>query len=332
MVLSLALDLNADVTLYAPNMTPLTHPTRTRLTNPLAFAPDLAGRRAVVTGGSSGLGLVTTQAFIRLGADVVIGARDTVRAERVRDHLVEELNLPAGRLTVAPLDLIDPHSVREFASAVGDSALDLLVLNAGISSVPLRHDHHGIESQFATNHLGHFALTGHLLPALAEGPASRIVTVSSALYTGAKLDLDDLSNRRAYSPGRAYSRSKLANVIFAVELERRLAARGSTTRSFAAHPGMARTPLHATYPSAPTRVLTSVIARAIGRDPEPADIGILTAALHTDVTPALFWGPTGSKTAPDALGQPFAAVVSEPATAAALWLKSEQLSDVAYLS
>lgn len=313
-------------------MTSLTHPTRTRLTNPLASAPDLTGRRAVVTGGSSGLGLVTAQALLRGGAEVVIGARDTARAARVRDDLIADLNLPVGRLTVAPLDLINPHSVREFAQFVGDGPLDLLVLNAGISSVPLRRDHHGIESQFATNHLGHFALTGHLLPALAEGPASRIVTVSSALYTGAKLDLDDLSNRTAYSPGRAYSRSKLANVIFAVELQRRLAAHGSTTRSFAAHPGMARTPLHATYPSATTRVLTRVVARAIGRDPEPADVGILTAALHADATPALFWGPTGSKTSPDALGQPFAAVASDPATAAALWSKSEQLSGVAYLS
>jgi NAD(P)-dependent dehydrogenase (short-subunit alcohol dehydrogenase family) len=331
-MLSLVLDLHADVTLYAPSMTPLTHPTRTRLANPLASVPDLMGRRAVVTGGSSGLGLVTTQALLSRGAEVVIGARDTARAERVRDHLVAELKLPAGRLAVAPLDLIDPLSVREFTTVVGDSALDLLVLNAGISSVPLRHDHHGIESQFATNHLGHFALTGRLLPALAEGPASRIVTVSSALYTGAELDLDDLSNRTAYSPGRAYSRSKLANVIFAIELQRRLAAQGSTTRSFAAHPGMARTPLHATYPSAVTRVLTRVVARVIGRDPEPADIGILTAALHTDVTPELFWGPTGSKTAPDALGQPFAAVASNSATAAALWSKSEQLSGVAILS
>ncbi|MBF4575478.1 SDR family NAD(P)-dependent oxidoreductase [Frondihabitans sp. VKM Ac-2883] len=313
-------------------MSSLTQPTRTRLANPLASTPDLTGRRAVVTGGSSGLGLVTTRALLRRGAEVVIGARDTSRAEDARDRLVAELNLPAGRVTVARLDLIDPHSVREFAKTVGDAALDLLVLNAGISSVPLRHDHAGIESQFATNHLGHFALTGHLLPALDGGTASRIVTVSSSLYTGGKLDLDDLSDSATYSPGRAYSRSKLANVIFAVELQRRLAAQGSTTRSFAAHPGMARTPLHATYPSATTRVLTSAVARVIGRDPEPADIGVLTAALNPEATPALFWGPVGSKTAPDALGLPFAAAASNSAPAAALWSKSEQLSDIRILS
>jgi len=331
-MLFLVLDLHADVRLYAPIMKSRTQPTRTRLTDPLASAPDLTGRRAVVTGGSSGLGLVTTRALLRRGAEVVVGARDTARAERARDRLVAELNLPTGRVIVARLDLIDPHSVREFATTVSDAALDLLVLNAGISSVPLRHDHAGIESQFATNHLGHFALTGHLLAALEGGPASRIVTVSSALYAGATLDLDDLSDSTRYSPGRAYSRSKLANVMFAVELQRRLAAEGSTTRSFAAHPGMARTPLHTTYPSAITRVLTSAVARVIGRDAGPADIGVLAAALNTEAAPELFWGPVGSKTTPDALGVPFAAAASDPAAAAALWSKSEQLSDIGILS
>jgi len=121
-------------------------------------------------------------------------------------------------------------------------------------------------------------------------------------------------------------------VIFAVELQRRLAAQGRAVRSFAAHPGMARTPLHATYPSATTRVLTTAVSRVIGRDPGPAAVGVLTAALNPQATPALFWGPTGSKTAPDALGQPFAAVASDTATAAALWSKSEQLSGVGTLS
>lgn len=306
-------------------MTPLTHPTRTRLSDPLASGSDLTGRRAVVTGGSSGLGLVTTRELLRRGAVVMIGARDMARAERARDHLIAELNSPSDRLIVAPLDLIDPHSIRRFAQTVNNAPLDLLVLNAGISSIPLRHDHAGIESQFATNHLGHFALTGHLLPALEPGVDPRIVTVSSALYTGATLNLDDLSNRTTYSPGRAYSRSKLANVIFAVELQRRLSAQGSMVRSFAAHPGMARTPLHATYPSAATRVLTKAVSRVVGRDLEPADIGVLTAALNQEATPTLFWGPVGSKIAPDALGQPFAAVACDSATAASGQSRSNYL-------
>jgi NAD(P)-dependent dehydrogenase (short-subunit alcohol dehydrogenase family) len=308
------------------------HPTRTRLTAPLDTSTSLAGRRAIVTGGASGLGLVTTRALALLGADVIVGTRDARRAGTVSDRLIAEHHLPVGRITVAPLDLIDPESVRRFATAAGSAPVDLLVLNAGISSVPLRHDQAGIESQFATNHLGHFALTAHLLPALQRGTDTRVVTVSSALYTRATLDLDDLASSASYSPGRAYSRSKLANAVFAVELNRRLLVSGSSARSFAAHPGMARTPLHATYPSAATRVLTRAIARAIGREPEPADIGILTAALHPHAQPELFWGPTGSKTNPDALGESFTAKATDRTLAARLWEISEHWTGARLLS
>jgi len=308
----------------------MNHSTRTRLADPLASAPDLTGRRTVVTGGSSGLGLVTSRTLALRGAHVLIGARDTARAERARARLLADHRLPEDRISVASLDLIDPHSVSRFASIATDLPLDLLVLNAGISSVPLSHDHAGTESQFATNHLGHFALTGRLLPALERGTRARIVTVSSALYTGARLDLNDLGGQGRYSPGRAYSRSKLANVLFAIELNRRLISAGSTVTSLAAHPGMARTPLHTTYPSAATRILTTAIARVIGREPEPADIGILTAALHPDADPDLFWGPTGSTTTPDALGQPFAPLATDPNTAATLWDLSEQLTGISF--
>jgi len=306
--------------------------TPARLTSPLSRSVSLAGRRAIVTGGASGLGLVTTRTLALRGADVVIGARDIRKAEAVRDRLAVEHGLAAGRVTVEPLDLIDPDSVSRFASTTGEAPLDLLVLNAGISSVPLRHDHAGIESQFATNHLGHFALTAHLLPALEQSAHARVVTVSSALYAGATLDLDDLTSSASYSPGRAYSRSKLANVLFAVELNRRLLATGSPIRSFAAHPGMARTPLHTTYRSAATRVLTRAVAGVIGREPEPADIGVLTAALHPDARPELFWGPTGSKASPDAQGKSFQAKATDPAAAAALWEISERLTGARMLS
>ncbi|MDR6610718.1 SDR family NAD(P)-dependent oxidoreductase [Leifsonia sp. 1010] len=310
----------------------MTRPTRIRLTDPLASAPDLTGRRAIVTGGSSGLGLVTARTLALRGADVIIGARDVERAQSTRDHLVAAYHLPAGRITVAPLDLIDQDSVRRFAQSAGDAPLDLLVLNAASSSGPLRHDQAGIESQFSTNHLGHFALTGHVLPLLDRSEAARIVTVSSSLYRAAKLDVTDLSDRDRYSPGGAYNRSKLANVLFAIELNRRLVATGRPTRSLAAHPGMARTPLHATYPSAATRIVTGLLARAIGREPEPADIGVLTAALSPHADPALFWGPTGSRTRPDALGVPFAPKATDPAAAAALWSTSERLTGVSILS
>lgn len=310
----------------------MSHSTRIRLTDPLATTPDLAGRHAIVTGGSSGLGLATARSLALRGADVLIGARDITRAESVRDRILEENRLPPGKITVAALDLINPDSINRFALDAANGPVDLLILNAGISSVPLRHNHAGIESQFATNHLGHFALTGHLLPALGHGTDARVVTVSSALYTGAKLNLDSLADTAHYSPGHAYSRSKLANAIFAIELNRRLTASGSPVRSFAAHPGMARTPLHATYPSAATRILTRVIARTIGREPEPATIGVMTAALNPKADPDLFWGPAGSKTVPDALGEPFKPIATDLSTATALWRASERLTGIHILS
>ncbi|MDR6970775.1 SDR family NAD(P)-dependent oxidoreductase [Leifsonia shinshuensis] len=302
------------------------YPAPTRLTSPLLTLPDLAGRRAVVTGGASGLGLVTTRTFALQGADVIIGARDVTKAEAARAHLLAEHDLSAGKITVAELDLIDPDSIERFAGMAAGAPMDLLVLNAGISSVPLRHDRNGIESQFATNHLGHFALAARLLPSLEQGTDPRVVTVSSALYAAAKLDLEDLASSSRYSPGRAYNRSKLANVMFALELGRRLAESGSSVRSFAAHPGMARTPLHTTYPSVATRVMTRIIAGAIGREPGPADVGVLTAALHPDASPELFWGPTGSKTHPDAVGDWFKPVATDLGAAVSLWEVSERLT------
>jgi NAD(P)-dependent dehydrogenase (short-subunit alcohol dehydrogenase family) len=302
-----------------------------RLPHPLAADIDLTGRRAVVTGGGSGLGLVSVRTLARLGATVVVGVRDVARAHRTIQPVLAADRIPADRVQVDHLDLFDLDSVRRFGADAGGPALDLLVLNAGVSNVPLRHDRHGVESQFATNHLGHFALTGHLLAALGHGTDPRVVTVSSALYTRARLDLTDLSDSEHYSPGRAYGRSKLANVLFAVELEQRLRAAGSPVRSFAAHPGMARTPMHATYPSAVTRTATALLARAIGREPEAADVGILTAALSPDASTDHFWGPTGSRSAPDALGVPFAPVAGDRDLRLALWELSARLTDVGLL-
>jgi NAD(P)-dependent dehydrogenase (short-subunit alcohol dehydrogenase family) len=306
--------------------------TRSTLVSPLASAPDLTGLRAVVTGGTGGIGLATTRALASRGATVIVGVRDLVRAGHVRQQLLADLALPQDRVQLAALDLIDPDSVRGFAATAGAAALDLLVLNAGISSVPFRQDRNGIESQFATNHLGHFALTGLLLPVLENADAARVVTVSSALYTSGRLTLGRLSDAGGYSPGRAYNDSKLANAIFAVELGRRLAAAGSGVRSFAAHPGMARTPLHSSYPSAVTRAITGLLARVIGREPDAAAVGILAAALSAEAEPQLFWGPTGAKTRPDAVGVPFVPRATDPADAAALWDASMRLTGVSYLS
>ena len=305
--------------------------TRIRLAHPLAADIDLTGRRAVVTGGGRGLGLVTVRTLARLGATVVVGVRDVAGAQRTLDDVVSDDGIRADQVHVARLDLLDLHSVRTFAEVAGAAAVDLLVLNASTSSVPLQHDRNGIESQFATNHLGHFALTGHLLTALDRGVDPRVVTVSSSLYPRGRLDLTDLSDTQHYSPGRAYVRSKLANVLFAIELQQRLQDTDSPVRSFAAHPGMARTSLHTTYPSAVTRTVTALLAHAIGREPEPAAVGILAAALSPDVSTDRFWGPTGSRSAPDALGVPFAPVAMDRDRRVDLWETSARLTDLPVL-
>ncbi|GAA1830823.1 oxidoreductase [Agromyces salentinus] len=305
---------------------------RVRLTDPLSTTRDLTGHRAVVTGGTGGLGAITTRTLAARGATVIVGARGTERGEQVRQALLAEHRLPQDRIRVLPLDLIDPDSIHRFADLVGRDPLDTLVLNAAMSSVPFGRDRNGTERQFATNHLGHFALTGRLLPALRSAASARIITVSSSLYPSGKLDLDRLADASGYSPGRAYIRSKLANAMFAVELNRRLEATGSAARSFGAHPGMARTPLHTTYPSRATRAATGILARVIGREPEPADIGVLAAALSDGVSPQLFWGPGGSKANPYAVGVPYARRATDLRSAVELWDASERLTGVRYLS
>lgn len=309
-------------------MTARTRPVRVR--NPLAPLTDLSGRRAVVTGGYSGIGLAVTRFLAERGASVVIGVRDPQRGEHVRAELTAATGIPSARIEVQRLDLMDFDSVAEFAEA-RSAPLDLLILNAGASGGVWRTDRNGIESQFATNHLGHFALTGHLLPALARGNDPRVVTVSSVLYRSASLELDRLTDPRAYSAGRAYNRSKLANAVFAVDLGRRLAGSGSPVRSFAAHPGMARTPMHATYPSPVVRTVTQALATAIGREPEPAAVAVLAAALSPAVTPDRFWGPAGSRTDPDAMGVEFATKATDRASGDQLWAFSSDATGVRYL-
>ncbi|MBT2390459.1 SDR family NAD(P)-dependent oxidoreductase [Streptomyces sp. ISL-1] len=291
--------------------------------------PDLAGRTAVVTGAASGLGLAITRSLVAHGARVVMAVRNTAKAEQVR----AELSQGPGEAVVMELDLLDLASVHRFTAAVHDrfAAVDLLIENAGISSQSLTLSAEGVESQFATNHLGHFALTGLLLDLLGKGHDPRIVVVASALYTRAGLDLDDLDGTGTYSPGRAYNRSKLANVLFGRELQRRLEALGSTVRSFVAHPGMAKTPLHTTYPSPALRLVTKTVAGLIGRPAEQAVVPILYAATSPDAVPDSFYGPTGPKLHARVQPAAFTGPGLDHDTAWALWEKSQQLAGVHYL-
>lgn len=209
--------------------------------------PDLSGRRYVVTGGNGGLGFETTRALVRKGAQVVVACRDAAKAQAALDAIQAEG--PPGRAEFRALDLADLASVRRFAEAsAADGPLHGLVNNAGVMALPRRTTRDGFEMQLGTNHLGHFALTGLLLERLLATPDSRIVSVSSSVHHVGRMHFADLQLERAYEKWKAYAQSKLANLLFAFELQRRLEAAGRAPIALAAHPGYAATELQAVGP------------------------------------------------------------------------------------
>lgn len=210
--------------------------------------PDQGGRLAVVTGANSGLGQVAARELARAGARVVLACRSEARGRDALNLLRGEV--PGAEAEVRRLDLGDLASVREFATALSGERVDLLLNNAGVMALPYGTTADGFETQFGVNHLGHFALTGLLLPALLAVPGARIVTVSSMTHVMANIDARDLNSERGYRRWVAYARSKSANLLFTHELARRLAAHGSEVVAAAAHPGYAATNLQTAGPRA----------------------------------------------------------------------------------
>jgi len=246
---------------------------------PLAL-PSMVGRTVVVTGASSGIGAATARALAAAGAVVVLAVRDVQKGARVAAAI-------RGITEVRHLDLEDLSSVRAFARA-WTGGIDILINNAGVMQVPLARTADGFERQIGTNHLGHFALTNLLLPRITD----RIVTVSSNAHGRGHLDLDDLLwERRPYRSDQAYSDSKLANLVFTIELQRRLKAAGSSVRAIAVHPGMVRTGLfdHATGAQA---ALIDVIGRFLLVRPEQGARASLFAAT-ADIPGGSFVVPGG---------------------------------------
>jgi NAD(P)-dependent dehydrogenase (short-subunit alcohol dehydrogenase family) len=205
-----------------------------------ADIPDQAGRTAVVTGSNSGLGLVAARELARHGCSVVLAVRDTAKGSDAVSTFPD-----GGSARVEKLDLADLASVREFAQRLADEQdrLDLLINNAGIMAAPRRLTVDGFESHLGVNHLGHFALTGLLLELLSAAAAPRVVTLSSGMHRAGTIKFDDLQRERGYNNWLAYGQSKLANLMFTSELQRRLEAAGSSLRALAAHPGYSHTNL-----------------------------------------------------------------------------------------
>ena len=212
--------------------------------------PDQSGKTVLVTGGNSGLGYETVLQLARKGARVLLAARDRGRGTAALERLGAEA--PGNQAELAQIDLADLTSVERFAAGflAGGEGLDLLINNAGVMAIPHRETTaQGYERQFGTNHLGHFALTGRLLPALVQRPGSRVVTVSSNRHKSAHgIDFDDLQAEHGYRPWHAYDQSKLANTMFVLELGRRLRAAGLDIVSAGAHPGFAHTNLQVAGP------------------------------------------------------------------------------------
>ncbi len=212
----------------------------------IADIPDLRGRTALVTGANSGLGLETTRALATKGAFVVMACRNQEKGRQAK--VVIEESVPEAHLELAPLDLSSLVAIRTFAERfqADHTHLDLLFNNAGVMAIPYRKTQDNFEWQFGTNYLGHFALTGLLLPTMLATPQSRVITTSSIVHVSGKIEFDNLNNERSYSRWAAYSKSKLADLMFAFELQRRLKRAGTTTLSIAAHPGFSHTSLQST--------------------------------------------------------------------------------------
>ena len=297
--------------------------------------PDQSGRIAVVTGANSGIGLEAVKVLARSGAHVVMACRDPRRAaEAVAEVSTAQ---PGARLEVMPLDLASLASVRDFAKALRDrhGRLDLLINNAGVMAIPRRTTADGFEMQLGTNHLGHFALTGLLLDRLAAAPGARVVTQSSTAHKAGRMRFDDLHSERSYQRWIAYAQSKLANLLFAFELARRLAASGRGVVSAACHPGYSATNLQFVGPRMDgSRFAEGVMAFGNRLFSQPADMGALPtlyAATAPDVRGGDYFGPDRFF---ETWGHPTKVGSSRASqdldSARRLWEVSEQLTGVRY--
>ncbi len=291
--------------------------------------PDQHGRTAVVTGANSGLGLASARELARHGASVVLACRNTAKGEQALREIAAAV--PDARLELAELDLSSLASVQSFAEhfRAGHDGLDLLINNAGVMAPPRSQTEDGFELQLGTNLLGHFALTGRLIGLMQGRTDARVVTVSSTAHKIGRINFEDLQSERHYMRWRAYGQSKLADLMFALELDRRLRAAGSTLSSVAAHPGYAATNLQTAAPPLLDRTvmrITNVFAA------QSADMGALSL-LYAATFPAL---EGGSFIGPDGIGEfrghpqtviPNRAARDE-AVAERLWAVSEELTGV----
>jgi NAD(P)-dependent dehydrogenase (short-subunit alcohol dehydrogenase family) len=293
-----------------------------------------AGRLALVTGATSGIGFYTAKELARKRATVIMPARDMRKAKEAAERI--EAEVPKAQLYLAKLDLAEFNSVREFGEHLrqryGTGSLDLLVNNAGIMALPKRTmNSQGLELQIATNYFGPFLLTALLFPLMKEEEGSRIVTVSSTMARSARLEFDNLQSERRYVPHRgAYAQSKLADLIFAFELHRRLSAANSCIASIAAHPGWALTDIGRSV-SRGLRILMK-LSRPLWQSAEAGSLPLLFAATSPNARKGGYYGPDGwaeAKGSPTAAFEP--AVTKNATVGRRLWDESERVTDMQFV-
>jgi len=285
--------------------------------------PGQHGRLAVVTGANTGLGLETAGVLATHGASVVLAVRDIEKGKLAAARIAD--TAPGANVTVQPLDLTSLDSIRAAAGELRarHPKIDLLINNAGVMFTPKQTTRDGFELQLGTNHLGHFALTGLLLQQMLPVPGSRVVTVSSTAHRiRARINFDDLQSEQAYRKVAAYSQSKLANLMFTYELQRRLSGAGNTI-AVAAHPGLASTELTRNTPA----IAAFIYARLISQKPAMGALPTLRAATDPGVLGGQYYGPGGLL---GARGYPKLAESSrqshDTTTQRRLWTASEELT------
>jgi len=294
---------------------------------------DLSGKVIIVTGGNSGLGYESVKAFARKGATVILASRSLKKGEEAKDEILKDI--PEGKIEVMQLDLGDLDSVKSFADAYKKEhkTLDVLLNNAGIMMTPYFTTKDGFEGQLGTNHLGHFTLTGSLLDLLLKTEGARIVNVSSGAHKQGEMDFANLQfeNGKDYSPMKAYGRSKLANLLFTYELQRKLEAAKKDTISIAAHPGVATTNLVRHMEG---RLLFKILNPLFKRMAQDAAMGALPqvrASVDPEAKGSEYYGPEGKR---EWKGFPVLVPSNEAShsleDAATLWEDSEKLTGVKF--
>ncbi|OVE83948.1 oxidoreductase [Natronolimnobius baerhuensis] len=296
--------------------------------------PDQTDRTVVITGANSGIGLEATRELARNGATVIMACRSLERGEDAAQEIRDEIL--AADIRVEKCDLASLESIRSFADRLEDD-IDVLLNNAGVMAIPRSETDDGFETQFGVNHLGHFALTGLLLEnlGLEDGRESRVVTVSSGVHEQGEIYFDDLQSEQSYDPWNAYAQSKLANVLFAYELERRLLTAEANAKAVAVHPGYANTQLQFRGPEergsqlrlAAMKLMNAVVAQSA----EMGALPLLYAATAPDIEGGAYYGPGGfmnMRGTPERQGSSDRSYDRE--TAQQLWDVSSELTDVRY--